>query len=87
MWLPVVATTSPGWTPSRISEYSPSLSPMRTVRGHTEIINAYGHVLLELARDSSAAPWKLAAIVWQSQYYGGYPDVTPSPLAGEDRVG
>ena len=40
--------------------YDPML-PLRTTRGHTEIINAYGHVLLELARDDASKPWQLAS--------------------------
>ncbi len=40
--------------------YDPLL-PMRTRRGPTEIINAYGHVLLEFARDEASLPWQLAS--------------------------
>jgi Icc-related predicted phosphoesterase len=40
--------------------YDPTL-PLRTRRGQTEIINAYGHVLLDLARDDASKSWQLAS--------------------------
>jgi uncharacterized protein len=39
--------------------YNPTL-PVRSTRGKTEIINAYGHVLIELIRDDASSPWQLA---------------------------
>jgi uncharacterized protein len=39
--------------------YNPTL-PVRTKRGNTEIINAYGHVLIELIRDDASSHWQLA---------------------------
>jgi Icc-related predicted phosphoesterase len=40
--------------------YDPML-PLHTRYGDTEVINAYGHVLLDLTRESSTATWKVAA--------------------------
>ena len=39
--------------------YNPIL-PVQSTRGKTEIINAYGHVLIELIRDDASSPWQLA---------------------------
>jgi hypothetical protein len=39
--------------------YDPMM-PVRTRHGDTEVINTYGHALLQLTRDSGTAPWKLA---------------------------
>jgi hypothetical protein len=38
--------------------YEP-LQPMRSVQGRTEILNVFGHVLLELARDKGQPGWRL----------------------------
>ncbi len=40
--------------------YDPML-PLRTRYGDTEVINAYGHVLLDLTRESGSNAWKVAA--------------------------
>jgi Icc-related predicted phosphoesterase len=39
--------------------YDPLL-PVRTKYGDTEIVNAYGHVLIDLTREPGNASWKVA---------------------------
>ncbi|MEO8289120.1 MAG: metallophosphoesterase [Chloroflexota bacterium] len=40
--------------------YDP-MQPVRTRYAETEIVNAYGHVLLDLSRDNGVSAWKVAA--------------------------